>query len=353
VGVLTSSLLDGLAEPDFVHHVLCLPGGVPDDPPPPCSPARVTMLPVSEGVMSLERLREAVQAGRRFRPDVVRGATLEGNLVATAVGAACHVPVIYEQHGDGRDANWKARALMTVSAHAARRCLSVSPEVDAFVASALRVPRSRRVVVRNGARSPRRPSDDQRADLLASLGIPDTARVIGMVCRLHDHIKRVSDAIKAMAILGPECPDARLLIVGDGPDRRLLEGLADDLVPGSVVFAGGISPADSYYFLMDVFVVSSATEGAPLTVAEAMHAGLPVVATTVGGLPSMVSHEQTGVLVPSFDPRSLATALRRLLVSADLRETFGHRGRVKAQMEFSLERHCSDYRTLLDGVRRS
>ena len=87
----------------------------------------------------------------------------------------------------------------------------------------------------------------------------------------------------------------------------------------------------------DLFVLPSVSEGMPLTILEAMHARLPVVATAVGGVPELVLHGETGLLVPARSPAALAAALQRLLLDGPLRQAMGEAGRQRQQLHFSAD----------------
>ena len=101
----------------------------------------------------------------------------------------------------------------------------------------------------------------------------------------------------------------------------------------------------------DLFVLSSRSEGLPLSILEAMAAGLPVVASDVGGVPELVVDGETGLLVPPGDPHALAAAIDRLLDDPDLRRRLGAAGRLRVSEQFDLEStqraHLDLYRTLL------
>jgi glycosyltransferase involved in cell wall biosynthesis len=105
---------------------------------------------------------------------------------------------------------------------------------------------------------------------------------------------------------------------------------------------------------MDVFVLPSAYEGFGISIIEAMAAGRPVVATAVGGIPDIVVHGETGLLVPPADPAALASAVDTLLTNPRKAATFGARGRERASERFSIEavvrRHAELYESLLVGV---
>jgi glycosyltransferase involved in cell wall biosynthesis len=141
--------------------------------------------------------------------------------------------------------------------------------------------------------------------------------------------------IRAFAALPEESFEA--LIVGDGPDRAVLGAEIRSLgLDGRVWLEGERSDVPTLLADSDLFVLSSRSEGLPVSVLEAMAAELPVVATDVGGLAELVVDGETGSLVPPGDAEALAAALGRLIGDRDLRRTLGAAGRARAEELFDL-----------------
>jgi len=141
--------------------------------------------------------------------------------------------------------------------------------------------------------------------------------------------------IRAFAALPEESFEA--LIVGDGPDRAVLEAEIGRLgLDGRVRLAGERSDVPALLADSDVFVLSSRSEGLPVSVLEAMAAELPVVASDVGGLAELVVDGETGILVPPGDAPALAAALGRLIEDRALRRALGAGGRARAEARFDL-----------------
>ena len=142
--------------------------------------------------------------------------------------------------------------------------------------------------------------------------------------------------IRALAALADQEYEA--LIVGDGPDRSEVEDEIQRLgLEGRVQLAGERSDVPELLAASDVFVLSSRSEGLPVSVLEAMAAELPVVASGVGGLAELVVDGETGILVRPSDPSALAAALSSLIADPAERRRLGAAGRARAEERFDLE----------------
>ena len=169
--------------------------------------------------------------------------------------------------------------------------------------------------------------------------------VIGTVAslRAEKNLGRLLHAFRAL-------PDeSRLVIAGDGPERPALESLAAELGLGArVVFAGQHDDPAPLYRGFDIFAISSDTEQMPLSVLEAMAAGLPVAATDVGDIRAMLAEENAGCVVPA-DDAALAGALQHLAADAALRARIGGANRAKAERDFDEQGMVEAYRHLFAG----
>ncbi|MCA1594110.1 MAG: glycosyltransferase [Acidobacteria bacterium] len=156
--------------------------------------------------------------------------------------------------------------------------------------------------------------------LRSRLGIAEDEKVIlaaGRFSREKAHV----DLIEALGHLRREYPAlrARLLIAGDGPERARMDRLAAQLrISESIVYAGQVRDMRPFYAAADVMALPSHSEGSPFVLLEAMAARVPVVATAVGGVPEMVRHEESALLVPARASRQLAAALGRVLSETEL-----------------------------------
>jgi glycosyltransferase involved in cell wall biosynthesis len=150
-------------------------------------------------------------------------------------------------------------------------------------------------------------------EIRKQLDIPGDAPVIGTVARL-DPVKGGKYLVDAFALLRGMEPAPYLIFVGDGEDRETLEARVQVLgVESRVRFTGLRRDVPDLLHIMDVFVMPSLNEGYGKAIVEAMCAGLPIVATAVGGVPSLIQNSVNGLLVPPADPEALAAAIKKLL----------------------------------------
>jgi glycosyltransferase involved in cell wall biosynthesis len=142
--------------------------------------------------------------------------------------------------------------------------------------------------------------------------------IIGHVGALHDHHKGQSVLIQAFHRLLADYPHARLLLVGEGPDRAQFEVMAQG--DERIVFSGFQKDVGSWLAAMDVFAFPSREEGLGSTVLDAMQLGIPVVAATVGGLPELIGANERGLAAADHDPATWEDALRQVLTDHAGRE---------------------------------
>lgn len=173
--------------------------------------------------------------------------------------------------------------------------------------------------------------------------------IVGRLVPVKGHVL----LFEALARLGP--PDsARLVVLGDGPLEAGLRQEAARLgIEKAVRFVGFRTNAMDYMAHLDMLVLASSHEGLPYTVLEAMHLGVPIVSTAVGGPAEVLRDGETGLLVPPGDPAALASALERAIADASLRRRLGENARVEARRSYSLDgmarKYLDVYRSVLAG----
>lgn len=180
------------------------------------------------------------------------------------------------------------------------------------------------------------PSVIDRDSVRKELGINEKDIVVGSVGKLHIG-KGVFDLFSAFRLLSAKYPGLKLLYVGDGPDRGGLEMEAQRLpVKERVVFTGVRQDIERLYAAMDIFVIpSSCDEAFGMVLIEAMAMRKPVIATSVGGLPEIVTNELNGLLVPPKDPGAIAHAISRYIDNAEFSRQIAAEGRKLVEHKFS------------------
>lgn len=332
----------------------------------------------AEGVVvELYSRREGFDAGlapriarslRRHAVDVVHAHQYAPYFYGALAKALTGVPLIFTEHGRAYPdlPSRRRRAFNRVFAPIVDRITAVSEDVRDSLRRVEGIAPTRVEIVRNGVDldrfAHRRPEDRQAAR--ESLALSAGARVVGTVGRL-DPIKNYPLLLAAIRRLREDLPDTVLLIVGDGPERPRLEALARELgIEAQVRFLGMRRDVDRILPALDVFALSSFSEGMPVTLIEAMAASVPVVSTGVGGIPGILRSGQEGLLVSGVppDPRTspepvvsgyvdrFAGTVRRLLVEPGLGQALAERASKRARTEFSLDSMCRSYRRLYDDV---
>lgn len=280
---------------------------------------------------------------RRERIDIVHthnaGPWLYGGLAAKLVGARLvhteHSNLFPHQRRLRRAERWLARWTDALIAD--------SEKVKRQLVEGQGVPAAKVRVVVNGVDTHRFNGGPSAPEARQTLHVNGTGVVIGTVGRLVP-VKDHRTLLEAFRRVVEARPASYLVLVGDGPMRGELVGLAGLLGIGERVrFLGERLDIPALLQAFDVFALSSLSEGMPLTVLEAMAAGKPVVATNVGGIPEAVIEHQTGLLVPPRDPERMAQALLRLLDDEALRGAFGHRGQARARERFDLRQMVETY----------
>ncbi|HEX5582107.1 glycosyltransferase family 4 protein [Gaiella sp.] len=316
-------------------------------------------------------VRDAVAAWRvariirRVRPDVVHTHTAKagaiGRAAALLAGPGRRPVVVHTFHGHvlrgyfGTMGTLLFRAIETALARVTDRLIAVSPEVRDELVGLRVAPREKFSVVRLGIElEPRVRFEGDATEVRRRHGIPADKFVVGWFGRMTA-VKRTDDLLTMLAGVRERGIDALLLLVGDGDDRVRLEQRAHDLgLARSCLFAGYQEDVAPWYAICDVVVLTSASEGTPVTIIEALAAARPVVATRVGGVPDVVDEGETGFLVRPRDTHALAERLEILARDPERRFAMGEAGRQRMLERYAVDRLVSDvdalYRELLTPV---
>ncbi|HKB12340.1 MAG TPA: glycosyltransferase [Vicinamibacterales bacterium] len=262
--------------------------------------------------------------------------------------------VVYTEHGRLSDAppSWKRRLVNPVLSRFNGEIVAVSHELRDYMLDS-RFAADRVGVIHNGIEPGTAPSSGDRTRARRMLGLDDDAFVVMAVARL-DPVKDFPTLIDAFALVRSRLPQARLVIIGDGPERARIEERAERPdVAGSVDVIGFRATVRQLLPAADLYASSSISEGISITILEAMAANVPVVATAVGGTPEVLpTAADGGILVPSRDAGTLAAAIAVLAGDAATRTAIAAAGRRRLESSFTIDRMVGDYvrtyRRLLD-----
>ncbi len=257
--------------------------------------------------------------------------------------------LVFTEHGRlaGAQVSGKRRVANAVLARTPGRFFAVCEELRRFLLDE-GFPSGRLEVCYNGIDPGPPASPAARAAARNLLSLPPEEFVVGSVARL-DPVKDLATLLRAFSAAGR---GGTLVLVGDGPERSTLEGAARDLgVADRVRFLGARTDVRRLLPGFDVFVNSSTYEGVSLTIIEAMAAGLPVVATRVGGTPEVVQDGANGRLVPAGGTEAMAVALQRLADDPTERAALGAGGRSTVESRFRFDDMRDTYTRAYAGVR--
>lgn len=255
-------------------------------------------------------------------------------------------PVLFTEHGRFHP-DLPSRKRMTFNHLFLRRqdrVVAVGEAVKTALIKNEGIPAERIQVIYNGVRlQDFQSSPNTREQLRRELGIGIADPVAIQVARL-DYLKDHCTAVRMAERVRRQLPNFRLVLVGEGPERGKIEQeVAARQLQNNVLLLGQRSDIANLLTIADFFLLTSISEGIPVTFIEAMGAGLPIVSTAVGGVAEVVIDQQTGLLAPAGDDESLSKASIPLLESATMRERLGQEGRLRAQSSFTEEAMHAGY----------
>ncbi|HEX6230667.1 MAG TPA: glycosyltransferase [Actinomycetota bacterium] len=310
---------------------------------------RVTCLDGARGVAWIGRLRRLV---RERRIDLLHNHS-PYTAIGSRVGLGRRIRRVYTEHNTWDRYHPLTRWGNMLTLHRVDHVFAVSDHVR----DSIRYPAGLRWIRRPPVESLYHGIDPAAVATWAGgdgvrreLGVPEDAPVVGTVANFKTH-KRLDDLLRAAVRVRREVPEARFVVVGQGPREAELRALARELsLDGSVVFTGFREDAPRIASSFDVFAMASEQEGLSIALIEAMALERSVVVTDAGGLPEVVRDGVQGFVVPTRDPVTLADRIVRLLRDPGLRERMGGAGRARAadfQIGRAVERMQAVYEVLL------
>jgi glycosyltransferase involved in cell wall biosynthesis len=308
-------------------------------------------------------LARLVREFRRWRPDIVETHTAKAGALGRVAALLSGVPVrLHVFHGHVFHSYFgpaKTRAFLAVEQALARISTRIVALGDVqraeLLAYGVGAPHQVLSIPLGFELAPYLATDSRRGRLRAELGsrgVDARTPLVGIVGRLAP-IKAHEVLLQAAAELRRQVPAAQFVVVGDGERRLELERLAAGLGLGQTIhFLGWRSDLAAIYADLDVLALTSDNEGMPTTIIEAMASAVPVVATDVGGVRSLVADGETGLLVPRRDAAAVAAACARLLSDAALRWRMGRAARAAAYPRYDIATLLNTMSTLYANLAR-
>lgn len=310
------------------------------------------------GLRDPVRLLRLVQTFKALDADVVHTHTDYANILGLAAARLAGIPAIATLHGmtsyQSRNAGVKHLLQVMALRLGASHVVVVAPAAAEAARKTFHVPSQRISVIPNAIDSAavRAPAGFDRSAMRASLGVDPAARVVCAVGRLVP-VKGHAVLLEAAATVLRQQPRACFLFVGNGPERESLEARAAALgIASAVRFLGERADVWNVLAASDLFVLASLSEMLPQALLEAMAAGLPVVSTSVGGVPDLVRPTATGWLVPPGDAPALAEALLQALTDPSDMARRAVAGQALVEQQFALSARCERLEALYRSVAR-
>lgn len=304
-------------------------------------------------VKDIVTLFKLIRIIRRNRPSIVHTHTAKAGAVGRAAAIICRVPVIvHTYHGHvfhGYFPPLKTALFKTIEKILARfttQIIVLSPSQKREIHEILNIPENKLTIVPFGFDLARflECRTKCRGEFRAAIGASPEMRIVSIVGRITA-IKNHELFLQSAKIVLEKRSDVMFAVVGDGEDRPQCEQMARELgIAEKVIFAGWWEDVEKVYADTDVTVLTSKNEGTPVCILESLGAGVPVVATNVGGVADIVCDGKTGYVVPPGDAQAVAAKIGELLDDAALRDSMGAAGRSE------LCETCSDTKLTEDIV---
>jgi glycosyltransferase involved in cell wall biosynthesis len=289
----------------------------------------------------------------RFKPDIVHSHLSGANATSRVVAALLrrpHVTTIHTIPGPRSEDNRARRLAEGITARLSDRLVAPSADMAAAYADAYHIPRSRfRIVANAPAAAPPPPAFDREAFRAGLLGGRRTPLVL-CVARLEPE-KGIDDLIAATELLRATRSDLCVLVAGGGREHdRLRDDIERRRLGDTIQLLGPRTDVGMLLAAADAFCLPSRYEGLPVSLLEALEAGLPCVVTAVGGVPALVRDGENALVVPPGQPPQLAQAIERVLGDAALASRLGRMGRLLVREGYSLPAIAARYADLYEEL---
>ena len=253
---------------------------------------------------------------KKHHPDMIHTHGYKTNLLGFFISKLFKIPIVTTVHGLH---SGKFRPFVWLSLKLLRhfdRIIAVSDQIRKEL-KAFKVPLIKMITIRNVPPVKIKGNSANPNSFREEIGIPPDAKLVGFVGRLEP-VKGCSLFIKSIPEVAESYPDSYFVVVGDGTERKSLESLVRELgIENRVSFCGFRDDPTNVFQSLDLFVLPSLNEGIPLAMLEAMSNEVPVVATSVGGIPEVIKDKVNGILVPPQNPQALAESILEALSNSN------------------------------------
>ncbi len=287
---------------------------------------------------------------RHEKPDVLMLNSSKIGGVGSFAGRLSGIKkIIFVAHGFAWNENRSTvqktaiRVLYSLISLFSTKIIAVSQEI---YNQATRLPfaKKKMTVVRHGIKETELLS---REDARKALGIAPDVFAVGSISELHP-IKGISYAVDALPLVS--IPNLTYIILGDGDLKdTLVKQSAEKKVSDKILFAGFVKDAAKYLKAFDVFLLSSLSEALGYVLLEAGQAGIPVIATSVGGVPEIIENDKTGLLIRPKNPKEIANAIRFMYENKDKASLYAKNLHESVLKNFSIERMMIDTEKVIEG----
>ena len=222
----------------------------------------------------------------------------------------------------------------------------VSIDLKNYLENVVKIQQNKLVLVENGIDTKVFLPKHKSEKLLKEFNIPKDSFVIGNIARLAP-VKDHKTLLRAIKITKSTYPTIKLLIIGDGPESKNIQQIIKNLnLSDNVQLLGFRRDIRDFLSIMDIFVLSSISEGTSMTVLEAMAMARPIVATDVGGNSKLVTNNETGFLVPPKNPEALALKIIEILENKEMAKSMGLKGQQRICEHFNVKTMTTRYENL-------
>ncbi len=287
---------------------------------------------------------------KQYQIDIVQTTLFYADVIGAFAARRANVPVHISWETVSHHQNYMhAKKIQQVAYRWAMkdiyRIVAVSDEVKQSIITKRKVPASRLQVIHYGvdlSRFESKPSTAKKEQL----GLASRYPVLGVVGRL-DPVKGHRYLLEALPPVVKKYPQLCCVVVGDGPSRSDLEKMTEQLgLTENVKFLGFRDDVNELLPILDIFLLPSISEGLPNAILEAMACNVPVIATTVGGIPEVIAHRKTGMLVRPKYPDDIRNCIIELLDIESLKASIIKNAALLVRGEFSLEHQVGAFHAL-------